>query len=258
MAWKEQIAQSIGVSLVVPAFNEEERISRTLTRIIEYFKEQTYAWELIIVDDGSRDQTSAMVYSAISKARDTVTILRNDFNRGKGFAVKRGIMAAKGEYVFFTDADMSTPIEEINKSLPRLEKVDVVVGSRALGDSNILIHQPLRREMMGRFFNRAVRLAAVGGIYDTQCGFKGFRKKAARETFALQSIDGFGFDVEILYIAKKLGYKIEEIPITWSNSVSTRVSPVRDGLGMLGDLARVRINDIRGLYGRARSRRQED
>ena len=238
----------IEVSLVVPAYNEEARIPASLLEIFTYFDTQPYAWELIVVDDGSRDATADLVLREAKIAGAPVNLMRNETNYGKGFSVKRGVLAASGENIFFTDADLSTPIDEISTCLPLLKNVDVVVGSRALSKSNITLHQPLHRETMGRAFNALVQAIVIRGIKDTQCGFKGFTKLAAHETFKRTRLNGFGFDVEALYIANKLGSSILEVPITWCDSVASRVSPVKDGLGMLGDLARIRLNDAKGYY----------
>jgi len=236
------------LSLVVPAYNEEARIGDSLKRILMFLKAQSYAWELILVDDGSTDQTLSAAAAAVSNADVDAVLLRNEINSGKGRSVRRGVLAARGANIFFTDADLSTPIEEIERCLPLLATADVVIGSRALPGSNITVHQPAHREAMGRLFNKFVQLAAAPGIKDSQCGFKGFTAKAAREIFKRQRLDGFGFDVELLYIAGKLGYGIVEAPITWHNSAATRVSPLRDGPGMLSDIFRVRMNDLKGLY----------
>lgn len=206
-----------------------------------------------MVDDGSPDKTLETAAAVAAESGQAISLLRNEINKGKGYSVRRGVLAAKGRRVFFTDADLSTPIDEINKFLPILETAHIAVGSRALAGSDIVIHQPFHREMMGRVFNIFVQAVAVRGIKDTQCGFKGFSRQAAQETFCRQRLNGFGFDVEVLYIAQKLGFSIAEIPITWKNSAASRVSPVQDGLGMLGDLARVRINDLKGAYGRSTS-----
>lgn len=232
----------------MPAYNEEACLAKTLGDITSFLLTQSYTWELIIVDDGSSDQTSALAGDVVDRFRGRATLLRNEINRGKGFSVKRGVMTASGRNVFFTDADLSTPIEELTKGLPLLDDADVVVGSRALIDSNIIVHQPAHRERLGRIFNAVVRATLVKGIKDTQCGFKGFKSEAARAAFSRQRLAGFGFDVEVLYIANKLGFKIIEAPVAWRHSAATHVSPIQDGLGMIGDLARVRINDIKGLY----------
>jgi dolichyl-phosphate beta-glucosyltransferase len=200
---------------------------------------------VIVVDDGSADNTA----SVAAECRDqAAVILKNDINRGKGFSVRRGILSATGRKVFFTDADLSTPIEEIHKCLPLLDKYDLVIGSRALDESNIIVHQPIHRELMGRAFNVIVRMVTIGGIKDTQCGFKGFRQHIAKMVFERQLLNGFGFDVEVLFIARRLGFSMVEVPIAWKNSASSRVSPVQDSLGMLADLFRVRLNSMRGLY----------
>jgi len=242
------VATETYLSVVVPAFNEERRIAESLTRVLVFLKTQPYDWELVVVDDGSSDRTSAATAATASEAGVAVTLLRNQANRGKGYSVKRGVLAATGRYIFFTDADLSTPVEELANCLPLLEAADVVIGSRALPGSNIAVHQPAPREAMGRLFNKFAQLATVPGIKDTQCGFKGFTRKAAQDVFSRQRLNGFGFDVEILYIARKLGLKVAEVPITWADSVSSRVSPIRDGIGMFGDLLRVRLNDLKGLY----------
>lgn len=238
----------VHVSLVVPAYNEETRIPASLNQIFTFFASQPYTWELIVVDDGSQDATAALVLEAARSAGWPVNLVRNKTNRGKGFSVKRGVLAAAGENIFFTDADLSTPIDEISACLGLLKKVDMVVGSRALSKSNITLHQPLHRETMGRVFNALTQAMVIRGIKDTQCGFKGFTRNVAREAFKRTRLTGFGFDVEVLYIVNKLGYSVLEVPITWHNSASSRVSPVKDGLGMLGDLARIRLNDARGYY----------
>lgn len=234
--------------MVVPAFNEERRIAENLKRILGFLKAQPYRWELVVVDDGSGDRTSAAAAAATAEAGVAVTLLRNQTNQGKGYSVKRGVLAATGRYIFFTDADLSTPVEEVTNCLPLLETADVVIGSRALPGSNITVHQRASREAMGRLFNKFAQIAAVPGIKDTQCGFKGFTGKAAQDIFKRQRLRGFGFDVEVLHIAKRLGLRVAEVPITWHDSTSSRVSPIRDGIGMFADLLRVRLNGFKGLY----------
>jgi dolichyl-phosphate beta-glucosyltransferase len=170
-------------------------------------------------------------------------------NRGKGFSVKNGFMHAKGKLLVFSDADLSTPIEEVSKLLNYYnEGYDVVIGSRGMKDSDIQIHQPWYRELMGRIFNFFVVLLAIHGFKDTQCGFKGFRREAALEICMRQRMEGFSFDVEMLYIAKKLGYRIKEVPIQWFDSPQTKVNTLKDSRKMFMDLLRVRINDWKGVY----------
>lgn len=236
------------MSLVVPAFNEERRIVASIERVLDFLQSQPYSWELVVVDDGSSDRTLAAAAAVAAEAGAAVTLLRNETNSGKGFSVKRGVLAATGRYIFFTDADLSTPVEEVANCLLLLKDADIVIGSRALPESRITVHQPAHREVMGRLFNKCVRLAAAPGIKDSQCGFKGFTRKAAQAVFSRQRLNGFGFDVEVLYIARKLGLRVDEVPISWSNSDSSQVSLLRDGAGMFGDLLRVRLNDLKGLY----------
>jgi dolichyl-phosphate beta-glucosyltransferase len=232
----------------VPAYNEQERIGASLEALFRFVAESPHSYEIVLVDDGSTDETSATAEKTAARWEQRVVILRDNVNRGKGHAIRQGMLAASGDKIFFTDADLSTPPEEIHNCLPWLDRVDVVVGSRALADSQILVHQSWQRESIGRLYNLLVRAAAVSGIRDTQCGFKGFNKEIAAEVFKRQQLTGFGFDVEILYIARKLGYEIAEVPIVWRNSLGSTVNPLKDGIGMLGDLARVRWNDLKGQY----------
>lgn len=236
------------LSVVVPAYNEENRIEKSLLRIYGYLRSQSYISEIIIVDDGSRDKTVEIVTKFIANI-DNLRIIRNGRNRGKGFSVKNGLMHANGEFLLFSDADLSTPIEEVAKLLAYYrEGYDIVIGSRGLKESDIQIHQLWYREFMGRIFNLFVVLLAVRGFKDTQCGFKGFSREAALEICKRQRMEGFSFDVEMLYIAKKLGYRIKEVPIQWFDSPQTKVNTLRDSRKMFMDLLRVRINDWKGLY----------
>ena len=236
------------LSIVIPAFNEEKRILPTLESINNYLSRQDYKSEIIVVDDGSSDNTVDIVKSFIQDDK-SANILLNGRNRGKGFSVRNGILSAKGEYIFFTDADLSTPIEEIEKCLPFLEHDnDIVIGSRGLVDSDIVIHQPWYREMMGKTFNVFVSLILMKGITDTQCGFKGFKKEAVKPIFDNCLIEGFSFDVEIIYLAKKNGFTIKEIPVRWINSELSKVSPLKHSIQMFADLIKIKLNDIKGKY----------
>lgn len=221
------------LSVVIPAYNEEERLGSTLEKIQEYLLHLEYPSEVIVVDDGSSDRTAEIARS--------VKVLVNDQNSGKGFSVRRGALEARGEIVLFSDADLSTPIEEMSRLEAALtEGADVAIGSRALPDSDVQIHQPFYREMMGKTFNKLVQLLVFPGISDTQCGFKAFTQKAAQEIFSRQKLDGFAFDVEILYIARKLGYQVKEVPVIWRNSPDTRVGAMKDSMKMFLDILRVR------------------
>jgi dolichyl-phosphate beta-glucosyltransferase len=236
------------LSIIIPAYNEESRLISTLSRIDEYLREQSYSYELIVVSDGSRDGTARVALEWQPDGCPLEVIDRKE-NRGKGYSVREGAALAKGEYILFSDADLSTPIEEVEKFLPLLKSgADIVIGSRSLQDSRVEVHQPFYRVMMGRVFNGMVRLLAVRGIVDTQCGFKCFSRKAVEEIFSRCLIEGFAFDVEILFLARKLGLSIEEIPVRWINAEGSSVSPIRDSLAMFREICQVRLNDWRGRY----------
>ena len=237
------------LSLIIPAYNEaSRRLRENLNEILLFLRAQQYAWELIVVDDGSSDGTAEAAAAVASSTGERISVLRNETNRGKGYSVRRGVLAAAGQKVFFTDADLSTPIEEVNRCLPHLDKADIMIGSRALPESDITVRQPPLREFAGRVFNVFARLIAVKGFMDTQCGFKGFNRAAAQDIFARQRLPGYGFDVEVLYVANKLGYKIVEVPISWRDREASRLSAFHDGVKLLRDLAQVRVNDLKGLY----------
>jgi len=228
------------LSVVVPAYNEEARLGATLRRIREYLESRPYASEIIVVDDGSTDRTSEVAAEAL-RGRDGVRILRRAENRGKGASVKEGMLAAAGELILFTDADLSTPIEEVEKMLRRIEAgADIVIGSRALKESDIQVRQNRLREMMGRTFNVFVRTCALEGISDTQCGFKLFKRMAARTVFPDLGTCGFCFDVEALYIARQRGLRIDQVPVIWRNSPQSRVHIVSSSTRMIWDLLGIR------------------
>ncbi len=238
------------VSIVVPAYNEEGRLPQTLPRIVEFLKAQYYLGEVIVVDDGSRDGTVSVV-EGIAAETPIVRLIRNE-HRGKGYAVKTGVMAALGDHIFLCDADLSMPIEEVANFLPpALEEYDVAIGSREVEGAK-RYDEPGLRHLMGRVFNTLVRLLAVRGFQDTQAGFKCFAREAAQEVFPYQTMDGFGFDVEILFIAQKRGCRIVEVPINWYYMSNSRVSPVSDSIRMVREILEVRLNDWRGLYDASR------
>ena len=234
------------LSIVVPAYNEEGRLPQTLPLIVDFLQAQTYPSEVIVVDDGSVDST-ASVAEKIAADAPLVRLIRNE-HRGKGYAVKTGAMAASGDYIFLCDADLSMPIEEVANFLPpSLDEYDVAIGSREVEGAR-RYDEPGLRHLMGRVFNSLVRLLAVRGFQDTQAGFKCFASEAAHEMFPYQTMDGFGFDVEILFIAQKRGYRIVEVPINWYYMSNSRVSPVGDSVRMFREILEVRLNDWRGLY----------
>ena len=236
------------LSVIIPAYNEEKRLLSTLSKICAYLSTKDFPYEIIVVDDGSTDNTLQMVKNFASSNRHIV-ILINEQNSGKGYSVRKGMLSARGEYAFFTDADLSTPIEEIEKCLPYLiNGYDVVIGSRSMPGSDILVHQPWYREKMGKIFNFMVNMVLLKGIIDTQCGFKGFKREAVKTVFNRCKINGFSFDVEALYLSRKYNFKIKEIPIRWENSPLSKVSPIKHSLQMFKDLIGIKIKDLKGDY----------
>jgi len=236
------------LSIVIPAYNEEARLPATLSRIAGYLRGCSCSSEVILVSDGSRDGTVAAARRWRPEGFPLEIIDRKE-NRGKGYTVREGARRARGDYILFSDADLSTPIEEVEKFLPWFrEGFEVVIGSRSLKGSDILVRQPFHRELMGRIFNRLVRVLAVPGIADTQCGFKCFTRRAAGEIFPRCRIDGFSFDVEILYLARRLGLPVREVPVKWRNAPGSSISPLRDSLLMLIDIFRVRAFSLFRVY----------
>jgi dolichyl-phosphate beta-glucosyltransferase len=199
------------LSIVIPVYNEEKRIEKTLNKILEYIKIKKIKYEIIIVDDFSKDKT----IDVIKKFKEKIIILKNNKNYGKGYSIKKGIENAKNELILFSDADLATPIEELDKMLGFINKFDIIIASRNLKESKIVIKQPFYRQLLGKTFPLLVRLLLISDIKDTQCGFKLFKNDIAKNIVKLQTINRFCFDVELLFIAKKLGYKIKEIPVIW-------------------------------------------
>ena len=237
------------LSIVIPAYNEEKRLPTTVKKLHCYLARADWEFsEIVVVDDGSRDATVRIVQS-LDSAGAPIRVLRNPGNRGKGYAVRNGIQKAKGEWILVSDADLSTPIEELEKlwTAARASSAQVVIGSRALDRSLIGVHQPRLRESAGKLFNFAVRLATGLPFHDTQCGFKLFETRAAKEIFRRQRIERFGFDVEALVIARQLGYSVIEVPVQWNDVTGTKVSTF-SGLAAFLDPLRVRWNQIRGRY----------
>lgn len=230
------------LSLVFPAFNEAERLPRTLDRCVEYLRGRGYSFEIIVVDDGSVDGTSEVARGCMEGKDVDFRVIRFETNRGKGHVVKSGLLEAKGDVLFFSDADLSTPIEELEKMLPLFaEGWDVVIGSRGLSDSDIRRRQPAHRGIAGRVFNVLVQLLVLPGIRDTQCGFKGFARKTIEPITSVQRVLGFAFDVEMLLIARRLGYSIKEVPVIWHDDGRSKIRLFRDGLGMFLDLLKIKF-----------------
>ena len=242
------------LSIVIPAYNEENRLPATLERVREYLAELDITFEVLIVDDGSRDATRELGRAFVAQ-HSWARLVHYDLNghplnRGKGYAVRQGVLHAIGKEILFSDADLSTPIEEMEKLLApiRAGECEVSIASRAMKDSNLAVHQPWYRELMGRGFNLMVQAIAVPGIVDTQCGFKAFRGDVARRIFSVTLIDGFGFDTEVLFLARKFGYRVRELPVTWRHMDDSRVSPLSAPIKMFSDLLHVRYNNRRGAY----------
>jgi dolichyl-phosphate beta-glucosyltransferase len=237
----ENGGNGIYLTLLIPAFNEDRRIGPTLERVREYLSTQPYSWLVMVVSDGSTDKTNQIVNDFAAKD-DRFSLLAYSPNRGKGHAVRAGMLKAESKLILFSDADLAAPIEEVEKLFPAIQKgADIAIGSRPLKDSKLEVRQPLYRELLGRGFNLAVQLLAVRGIADTQCGFKLFRRKAAREVFSRCKLDGFGFDFESLMIARDLGLTIAEVPIRWAHQEGSKVVLMRDGPQMLRDLVQLRM-----------------
>lgn len=238
------------LSVIIPAYNEEQRIRDTLHMMQAYLQRQPYTAEIIVVDDGSQDGTASLV-RAFDTSPPCISLLQNDRNRGKGFSVRQGFLHAGGDYLLFSDADLSTPIEAVETLLTELQETcDIAIGSRALPGSRVEVHQPWYRENMGRLFNLFVQALAVPGIHDTQCGFKCFRRAAALAICQRMTTERFGFDVEMLYLARRLGYRVREVPVVWRNSPQSRVRVWRDSIAMLNELIQIRWNGVRGRYDR--------
>lgn len=227
--------------MIVPAYNEVERIGPTLARIEEYLSAQPYTWTVTVVSDGSTDGTDQAVLD-YAKDHERFSLIAYKPNRGKGHAVRQGMLQVKGEYLLFSDADLAAPIEEVEKLFAAITpKTPIAIGSRPLKESRLEVRQPLYREMLGRAFNKAVQLFAVRGISDTQCGFKLFKGDVALDIFKRCKLNGFGFDFESLMIARDLGYGIAEVPIRWSHQEGSKVVLMRDGPKMLIELVKLRL-----------------
>ncbi|HXN77563.1 MAG TPA: dolichyl-phosphate beta-glucosyltransferase [Candidatus Dormibacteraeota bacterium] len=234
-------SESTQLSIVVPCYNEEQRLPRTIEQIERYLGGKGLSYELILVDDGSSDGTRKIMDAAAERNR-SVRLEALPHNRGKGRALAEGVAAARGAEILVTDADLSTPIEELDKLRAELRKgVGVAIASRALRGSRVEVSQPIYRVLMGKAFNLLVQAVLLPGIWDTQCGFKLFRADVAHEVFAELTTDGFGYDPEVLYRAKKRGLKIAEVPVVWRNSAPTKVSPIKSSLDMFRHVLRIRF-----------------
>ncbi|HEV3513809.1 MAG TPA: dolichyl-phosphate beta-glucosyltransferase [Candidatus Sulfotelmatobacter sp.] len=235
-------------SLIIPAYNESARLGSTLERVLAYVHAQGWNAEVIVVNDGSRDNTAEIVKSFAAKD-PILRLVENPGNRGKGYSVRNGMLNARGEILLFSDADLSSPIEEAPKLLAALDQgADIAIGSRWLRSETQTHRQPLHRQLFGRIFNLMLRLSLGLKFKDTQCGFKAFKQPAARAIFPLQKIERWGFDPEILFLARKFGVKVKEVPVVWGHSGGTRINPLVDGARMFQEMVRVRWYDLTGKY----------
>jgi glycosyltransferase involved in cell wall biosynthesis len=236
------------LSIVIPAYNESARIAQTLQRVLACVDRQGWDAEVLVVDDGSEDRTVEIVRGWMERST-RLRLVRNVGNRGKGYSVRNGLLQAAGEVVMFTDADLSAPMEEAERLLAAIQEgADVAIGSRWMDRTRQTIHQPLYRRFFGRCFNWVTRTVMGLPFKDTQCGFKAFTRAAAQVIFRLQRIERWGFDPEVLFIARKLGYTIREVPVTWGHDERSRMSYLRDGLKMLEEMAAIRGNSLAGRY----------
>lgn len=238
------------LGVVVPAYNEESRLSKTLHRLKEYLDSTGWDWRVLVVSDGSTDRT-VQIAAEHSRAEPRITVTHYVPNRGKGCAVRTGMLDLEAEWLLLCDADLATPIEEVETLLQAA--APIAIGSRALDRTRIAQRQPWWREMAGRAFNRVLRAIALPDLKDTQCGFKLFSGEAAKRVFSLCRMNGFSYDFEALMIARSLGYRIAEVPVAWSHQEGSKVSLIRDGIRMLWDLVKLRVT----LPRRLRAARQE-
>ena len=237
-------------SIVIPAYNESARIPATLQSVVDCIRQRGWSAEVVVVNDGSSDSTAEVV-RAFAAANPEVRLLENPGNRGKGYSVRSGMLQAHGEVVLFSDADLSAPIEEADGLFAAIAAgADIAIGSRWLETKRQTIRQPFYRQFFGRCFNGVTRFVMGLKFADTQCGFKAFTRAAAQTVFQLQTIERWGFDPEILFIALKRGYRIQEVPVSWAHDERTRMSYLKDGIKMLEEIAIVRWNALTGRYGK--------
>ena len=235
-------------SIVIPAYNESARIRPTLDEILRHVKEQAWDAELLVVNDGSRDDTAQIVHE-YRKLHPQVSLLENPGNRGKGYSVRNGMLHARGEICLFTDADLSSPITEARKLFDALAAgADIAIGSRWMRPDLQTERQSLLRQAFGRIFNLVLRVILGLHFADTQCGFKAFRREAAQRIFPLQKIERWGFDPEILFLARRAGLRVDEVPVVWAHAEGTRLQPFRDGMRMFTEVLRIRWYAMSGQY----------
>jgi glycosyltransferase involved in cell wall biosynthesis len=239
------------LSIVIPAYNESARIEAALSSVLGCVDSHSWDAEILVVDDGSTDTTTAIIQQWMAR-NPRLHLIQNPGNRGKGYSVRNGLLQSAGDIVMFTDADLSAPIEEAERLIEAIDNgADVAIGSRWLDKQKQTVHQPIYRRFFGRCFNWVTRKVIGLPFKDTQCGFKAFKRDAAQTIFRLQTIERWGFDPEILFIARKLKYTIVEVPVTWGHDERSRISYLKDGLQMLQEMGQIRTNSLRGRYDEA-------
>ena len=240
-------------SIVLPAYNERDRIAGTLDRILAHATERGWEAEVIVVNDGSSDDTAEILLQYARK-HPALRLLENPGNRGKGYSVRNGMLHARGDILLFSDADLSSPIAEADKLFAAIAQgADIAIGSRWLDSGLQIRRQPMHRQVFGRIFNQALRIILGLQFKDTQCGFKAFTRRSAQAIFPLQKIERWGFDPELLYLARKFGFVVSEVPVAWSHREGTRINPLRDGIRMFGEILRIRWYALTGNYGVSRA-----
>jgi glycosyltransferase involved in cell wall biosynthesis len=237
------------ITIVIPAYNESERLAPSLDRVLAFIHDYPGKAEIIVVDDGSQDRTAEIARGYAAQSGGIVRLLRNPGNRGKGYSVRNGMLNATGDILLFTDADLSSPIEEAHKLFSSLQNgADVAIGSRWARAELQTKRQSVLRQILGRVFNLVLRMVLGLDFKDTQCGFKAFRRAAAITVFRLQRIEGWGFDPEILFLAQKSEFRIDEVPVRWGHDTRTRINPLVDGTRMVSEMLRIRWYDLLGKY----------
>ncbi|MBI4370184.1 MAG: glycosyltransferase family 2 protein [Elusimicrobia bacterium] len=235
------------LTVILPMFNEAQYVEAVISETANYFRAKNFDFDIIAIDDGSTDQTGEKL-RRVGPAYP-LSVISLPQNQGKGAAVRRGILAAKGEFLFFLDADLATPVSEFDKFIPHMNRrADIVIGSRRIKESDIVVHQSKLREFMGEIFYQAVYALLSNDVRDTNCGFKLFRREVGQRLFRLSRIDRWGFDAEILFLARHLGYAIKEIPVRWFNKPTTKVHLVSAVTGTIGELIRIKMNHVMGRY----------
>ena len=233
------------LSIIIPAHNEEKRLPGTLEQVFAFLRKQSYESEVVVIENGSNDRTYEIAKEFESQHKNLRVI--HEEGRGKGLAIHRGMMEARGEYRLMCDADLSMPIEEISKFIPALEQADIAIASREAKGA-VRYNEPLYRHLGGRGINLIIRLLILPGLQDTQCGFKCFRAQIAKDLFKHQTLWGWSFDIELLFVARRHGYRIREVPIDWYYQSDSKVNALRDALRMISDIFRIHINAWRGRY----------